>query len=298
MNLTPIVYDLLGVDPAGTLGTFRVIDTPHEVIDALVDVYLQAARKEVDEVEEEWRQDIITREVARAFRAEHYFLRYERYLDVVKHAERYSRAAGDQPAETDFLLERLSYATKPNRASWLLYLSHANPDFYAFLTKDRTFGIPREKFLNAYIVAASQSGKTELLKLMVFEAIKWGEEALIVIEPAGDASRQIALWPECKDRLIYVDLSLDLSRAPTVNPFEIYGIKAEDTSPAALDVKTVVAQQLLTAFQEVLGTGAGAELSKNMRTIILPCLMVLLGLAGRNAYAICAASWMTPAMLT
>jgi hypothetical protein len=45
-------------------------------------------------------------------------------------------------------------------------------------------------------------------------------------------------------------------------------------------VKTVVAQQLLTAFQEVLGTGAGAELSKNMRTIILPCLMVLLDWPG------------------
>jgi hypothetical protein len=89
-------------------------------------------------------------------------------------------------------------------------------------------------------------------------------------------SRQMALWPESANRLIYVDLSLDLSRAPTINPFEIYGIRAEDTTPAALKVKTVVAQQLLTGFQEVLGTGLGAELSKNMRTIILPCLMVLL----------------------
>jgi hypothetical protein len=88
------------------------------------------------------------------------------------------------------------------------------------------------------------------------------------------------LWPECKDRLIYVDLTLELSKTPTINPFQIYGIRAEDTSPQALDVKTVVAQQLLTAFQEVLGTGLGAELSKNMRTIILPSLMVLLDWPG------------------
>ena len=62
-------------------------------------------------------------------------------------------------------------------------------------------------------------------------SLRRGEEALIFIEPAGDAARQIALWPECKDRLIYVDLSLDLAKAPTINPFQIYGIKAEDTSP-------------------------------------------------------------------
>jgi hypothetical protein len=108
--------------------------------------------------------------------------------------------------------------------------------------------------------------------------IKNGEEALILIEPAGDLSRELVLWPECKDRLINVDLSLDLSRAPTVNPFEIYGINAEDISEAAIAVKTVIAQQLLTGFQEVLGTGAGAELSKNMRTIVMNCLLVLLDL--------------------
>ena len=168
-----------------------------------------------------------------------------------------------------------------NFDGWKSYLCDASPFFAErLLLKEFPVRLPREKVLNCYIVAASQSGKTELLKLFAHSIIKQGREALICIEPAGDASRQIALWPECKDRLIYVDLSLDLSRAPTVNPFEIYGIKTQDTSPAALDVKTVVAQQLLTAFQEVLGTGAGAELSKNMRTIILPCLMVLLDWPG------------------
>jgi hypothetical protein len=276
MKLLPIVYDVLGCDPTGTLGTFRIIDTPDEVIDALVDAYLRAALIEVEEVEDEWNRGLITRETYRAFREEHYFLRYERYVDVVKKAERYSRAAGHQSAETDFLLERMTHAHKPNRAAWLEYLREANPDFYAFITKERTFGIPEEKLLNAYIVAASQSGKTELLKLFAHSIIKRKREALIFIEPAGDAARQIALWPECKDRLIYVDLSLDLERAPTINPFQIYGVRAEDTSPAALDVKTVVAQQLLTAFQEVLGTGLGAELSKNMQTIVMQCLLVLL----------------------
>ena len=135
--------------------------------------------------------------------------------------------------------------------------------------------LPADKILNAYIVASSQSGKTKLLKLFAHSTITRREEALIVIEPAGDASRQVALWSECGDRLIYVDLSLDLSRAWSSTRFRYTG-QAEDISPAAIDVKTVVAQQLLTAFQEVLGTGAGAELSKNMRTIIMPCLMVLL----------------------
>ena len=198
-----------------------------------------------------------------------------------------NREDPDHQKRFDAIVERRAIRLyKPHRYDhnfdgWKSYLCDASPFFAEHLLfKEFPVRLPREKVLNCYIVAASQSGKTELLKLFAHSIIKQGREALICIEPAGDASRQIALWPECKDRLIYVDLSLDLSRAPTVNPFEIYGIKAEDTSPAALDVKTVVAQQLLTAFQEVLGTGAGAELSKNMRTIILPCLMVLLDWPG------------------
>jgi hypothetical protein len=73
-----------------------------------------------------------------------------------------------------------------------------------------------------------------------------------------------------------VDHALELGMTATINPFQISGVPATDTSHRALRVKKVVAQQLLEAFQEVLATGEGAELTKNMQSVLMQCILVLL----------------------
>jgi hypothetical protein len=281
-----LAYTGLGLDASGyDIGTARFIDLPPEVFYTICAHHLEHV---LWDLYEHWDPEDTPEWDATA--AANGFMLFKDWQHMVKNKQSYTFGNEKDPdyqKRFDAIVEwralRLynTHRYDHNFDGWKSYLCDASPFFAErLLFKEFPVRLPKEKVLNCYIVAASQSGKTELLKLLAHSIIRQGKEALIFIEPAGDAARQIALWPECKDRLIYVDLSLDLSRAPTVNPFEIYGIKAEDTSPAALDVKTVVAQQLLTAFQEVLGTGAGAELSKNMRTIILPCLMVLLDWPG------------------
>ena len=90
------------------------------------------------------------------------------------------------------------------------------------------------------------------------------------------------MWKENigNDRLIYVDLGLQLGMTPVINPFEISGIEASDTSLEALKVKKVVAQELLSAFQQVLAQGHGSELSANMETVLKQCIPVLLDTEG------------------
>jgi hypothetical protein len=53
-----------------------------------------------------------------------------------------------------------------------------------------------------------------------------------------------------------------------------------DTSLPALAVKKVVAQQLLEGLEEVISEGEGGELSKHMKTILLPCILTLLDKEG------------------
>jgi hypothetical protein len=64
--------------------------------------------------------------------------------------------------------------------------------------------------------------------------------------------------------------------SPTINPFEIPGIAQQDTSPAALAVKEVVAHQLFEALEEVIGGGQRGEFTRNMETVLLPSIQVLL----------------------
>jgi hypothetical protein len=277
-----LAYERLGLSYDGhEVGTTRFIELPENVLHSICNLRLNHVRERLYEMrEEEW-------ENVAALDGLMPFTYWQHSVKNFRHFERGNLQDPDHNNRRAAIISHRFYELHLRHgytaafADWIRYICDASPFFAReVLVKELPIRLPKEKFLNAYIAAASQSGKTELLKLLAHSIIKAGEEALIVIEPAGDASRQIARWPECADRLIYVDLSLDLSRTPTINPFEIYGVKAEDKSPAALDVKTVVAQQLLTAFQEVLGTGLGAELSKNMQMIVMQCLLVLLDYPG------------------
>jgi hypothetical protein len=217
-----------------------------------------------------------------------YFLLYREWLHILKNIRSYEPESWRDTTldhetrrsaivECHFVYDLYKGGKyEPSSAGWKKYLKDASPWFYEFLLKEIPVRLPHDKLLNAYIVAGSQSGKTELLKLFAYSVIRQKKEALIIIEPTGDASDQIARWPEPGDRLIYFDHSLELGMTPTINPFEISGVPSEDTSPLALRVKKVIAQQLLEAFQEVLATGEGAELSKNMQSLLMQCLLVLL----------------------
>ncbi|PRM91248.1 hypothetical protein CJ672_10270 [Arcobacter cryaerophilus gv. occultus] len=85
-----------------------------------------------------------------------------------------------------------------------------------------------EKFISAderckhsYISGQSGSGKTEIMKTLCLSDYKKNDSSIIIVEPHGDLSIQIAKNIEDKNRLVYIDVILNNEKTPTINPFDI-----------------------------------------------------------------------------
>jgi hypothetical protein len=131
---------------------------------------------------------------------------------------------------------------------------------------------------HGYVLGTPGSGKSELLKLLVHTFVtnrKYG--SVVVIDPTSDFAGQIARWKEfnTSDRLIYIRPTLARGKWPCINPFEIHGIDASDYDEEALNVKRVVAQELVEALGRIVTEGGGF-LTAPMRTILTNCVLVLL----------------------
>ncbi|MGJ0317044.1 type IV secretion system DNA-binding domain-containing protein [Aliarcobacter cryaerophilus] len=78
-----------------------------------------------------------------------------------------------------------------------------------------------ERYKHTYITGQSGSGKTEIMKTLCLSDYKKNDSSLILVEPHGDSSIQIAKNIEDKNRLVYIDLMLNNEKTPTINPFDI-----------------------------------------------------------------------------
>ena len=258
----------LNPPPYHDLGTFRLIDCGDSMVDDMVDLYRHQVFLILSDCKDE--------EEVERLKEEYSIVPFEAYLAVLKSPTKvYGR----------FMEEVYStYRHPPNRVGWNRYLQDMNPDFWKLLHEPFPVYIPESaRRRSTYIVAKPGAGKSELLKRFVYSYLTTITDcAAVVIDPAGDFALQIAKWKENigSDRLIYLSPELDLSMTPVINPFEIEGIAPTDTSLHALSAKKVVAQQLLEALEQVISEGGDSALSKNMKTILMPCLLALLDKAG------------------
>jgi len=121
---------------------------------------------------------------------------------------------------------------------------------------------------HALITGNTGSGKSELLKLLLHELATKTNESIVVIDPHGDLSLQLVslLSKEDSDRLIYFDpfLMEHEARYPVINPL------FTDTTTA--HHRDTLATHLTSALCELLPN----EFSVNMKTLLLPCISVLL----------------------
>ncbi len=139
---------------------------------------------------------------------------------------------------------------------------------------------------HAYITGMTGSGKSELIKVLVyglafntkpFESNILNafskpnfkkDKTIIVIDPHGDLAEQIAKWKEFKDNyddLVYIDPFLDKSFTPILNPFDI-----KDKTEQNIDI---LAQELTKVFQELI---KDSKLTLQMETLLNPCISTLL----------------------
>lgn len=78
-----------------------------------------------------------------------------------------------------------------------------------------------ERYQHTYITGKSDSGKSELLKTLIYRDILRTDGSIILIEPHSDFSNEIVRLVPTKERLIFVDPTLDANYTPTINLFDL-----------------------------------------------------------------------------
>jgi hypothetical protein len=191
------------------------------------------------------------------------FHTYEDFLLTLKHAT---------PKKGDSISPGHSLdGFEPNLAGYLAYLAEKAPDLARFFFAKLNVRIPEsDRRRHTYIVGKSGSGKSELLKLLLYSYTRrLGFCTTILVDPHGDIADEVSRFKENRttDRLVLVDPYLDKfgKRKPCINPFDI-----RDRSPQNVDI---VAQALLGAFKELL---QNTSLTTQMEALLVPCLTVLL----------------------
>ncbi|HZY10713.1 MAG TPA: type IV secretory system conjugative DNA transfer family protein [Bacteroidota bacterium] len=123
---------------------------------------------------------------------------------------------------------------------------------------------------HSYCVAKTRSGKTELLKLVIYNLIRNKDQdtSLLVLDPHGEFARELRRLKILEENLhdfIYVDPTIDPDHTPVFNPFEI-----RDRSTVSLAYS---ADTILDAFEQLLKDQA---ITGNMRRLLRHCIYALL----------------------
>ncbi len=132
---------------------------------------------------------------------------------------------------------------------------------------------------HTHIVAAPGTGKSQLIKLMMYRLQKMSQKkrdkSIILIEPAGDLTKETLFFALNRehDRVIYIDpyinelVGTEEQYIPVVNPF--YLSEKNDKSINRL------VDELTAAFVEIV---EASELTPNMKSLFKSCLRVLLSM--------------------
>lgn len=150
------------------------------------------------------------------------------------------------------------------------FLQETDLPFKDFFLLRLPYIIP-ESDLQRHVVVRGKtgSGKSEFLKILIYSIMKKKKSSIVIIEPHGDLSKQVAMWKEFgneknKERLIYIDPFLKDGFTPSINPFYL-----KDKSEGNISTLT---QQLIIAFESLMKN----EFTPNMKGVLMYCIPVLL----------------------
>ena len=161
-----------------------------------------------------------------------------------------------------------------DHTGYLNYLKRGSSTAQAvhdFLTRQFPARVSTEdRKRNTLILGGAGYGKTELIKQLIHAHLHNAHHTIIVLDPHGDMADQIARWQENRNsnRLVLIDTTLDQDQKllPIINPLSL-------PNPT-IATANVAAQALTDAFAQMLGEGG--ELTNNMKTILHPCLVLLM----------------------
>lgn len=156
----------------------------------------------------------------------------------------------------------------PNTMGYIQCLRDYFPLFFKALNKNLALRIPEAELRkHTYITGRTGSGKTELLKSILYDKIAQNRSAIVVLDPNGDFCKDIATFRHLheQDRLVYIDPVAFPDATPVLNPFDI-----ADTSIEGIDIS---AQTLTQSIRESVKEG---RLSNQMEVLLYPVIATLL----------------------
>lgn len=189
---------------------------------------------------------------------------------------------------------------KIDRKTFILKNSYDKDNFQDYVRMLQTYQIPTMSFFlnkklpaylpysallkHGYLTAGSGSGKTELMKMIIYNLQNKTQQgntaSIVVFDPQGDFARECLRYKMNKDysRIVYIDLYIhkELQKysiietnqatfSPVINPFDI-----DDKSIDAVGKMTI---ELARAFEELL---KDTTITGNMETFLHPCISTLL----------------------
>jgi len=121
---------------------------------------------------------------------------------------------------------------------------------------------------HTYIVGGIGSGKSELIKILLYSDIKSStKKSIVLIEPHGDLATEVSrlkYFYKNKTRLVYIDPYLKNGYTPCINPLQL-----DDKTEENIGRMTTA---LINTFEGLLGN----DWSPRMKAMLMYCFPVLL----------------------
>ena len=134
--------------------------------------------------------------------------------------------------------------------------------------------IPKEdRYKHTYITGKTGSGKSELLKTLIYRDILNEDCSVILLDIHGDLAKDVARLVKDKERLVLIDPILEKDFTPTINLFEI-----DDKSQENIEQ---VSQMISSVINSI---SIDDKLSGTMIDILENCIPVLIRDKNRDFY--------------
>jgi uncharacterized protein DUF87/type IV secretory system conjugative DNA transfer VirD4/TraG family protein len=125
-------------------------------------------------------------------------------------------------------------------------------------------------------VGATGSGKSELLKNLIWEQIKSERAAVVLLDPKGDLSRDVSRFadhclPHRKDKLVYVSPFDFDGQTPVINPLQLLPHEPGEHETLVRLTTQELERTLDNIFSEMTSGFTGS-----MKSVLSPCLETLI----------------------
>lgn len=135
----------------------------------------------------------------------------------------------------------------------------------SFFFADKIYLPYNDKKRHTFIVASNGSGKSELMKYLIWQEFKHDKTGLILIDPHGDLAEQVAkLKGKKNEKLVYVSVRLSPEHTPIFNPFDVDNSKPLEVERQAKDMVIALGEIVDTSFSEY------------MQRVLFPCIYLLM----------------------